>query len=176
MPSASRPAWKSSPTTASPATAANRSPGSEAPDSDYAAEGFKWFNDREWDRTADLYKSGDLEEPVPATEIADRTDWYGFERWRAAGGSSWVVRFEVIEYLSGPLAQPASPAPEPASLAAQPASKPEPGPWTRSDLDEWRCPRCGAMSYTPKTQKTFMVQCQTCPGLVWMEQLFGVAA
>lgn len=143
-------------------------PDANAPDSDWAAEGFQFFRNR---YGAKLKNGRDV-------------SLHGFNGWRDAGGSSWVVRFEVIEYLSGPLSKPASSAthpassaPHPASSAAKPASNdPEPGPWTRSDLDEWRCPKCGQMSYTTKAQGALMVQCSSCPGLVWMEQLFGVAA
>lgn len=50
----------------------------------------------------------------------------------------------------------------------------EPGPWTRSDLDEWRCPKCCAMAYTSASQGVLMLKCASCPGLVWMEQLFSM--
>jgi hypothetical protein len=50
----------------------------------------------------------------------------------------------------------------------------EKGPWTRDDLDEWRCPKCATMTYTPKSQGTLMLKCTACPGLVWMQQLFSI--
>lgn len=72
----------------------------DAPDADWEAEGFGWFWDREMDRV-DATDPGSL----PRSEIADRVGWDGFEAWRKLGGSSWVIRFEVIEYLRGPLAK-----------------------------------------------------------------------
>lgn len=62
----------------------------------------------------------------------------------------------------------------------------EPGPWTRDDLDEWRCPECGRMSYTPKSLSVLMLKCPDDHGmgeledgtkyrrLVWMERLYPV--
>lgn len=78
-------------------------PDANAPDSDWEAEGFGWFWDREMDR-ADADDPGSL----PRGEIADRVGFDGFDEWRRAGGSSWVVRFEVVEYLRGPLAADAA--------------------------------------------------------------------
>lgn len=74
-------------------------PDADAPDSDWEAEGFGWFWDRELERA-------DRDDPgsVPCSDIADRVCWDGFADWRQRGGSSWVIRFEVIEYLRGPLA------------------------------------------------------------------------
>lgn len=50
----------------------------------------------------------------------------------------------------------------------------QPGPWNDDTLDEWRCPKCASMAYTPKSQEVLMLKCATCPGLVWMEQLFSL--
>lgn len=61
----------------------------DAPDSDWAAEGFAWFQQRYGDH---LSNGRDV-------------SWKGFCDWRKDGGSSWVVRFEVLEYLRGPLAK-----------------------------------------------------------------------
>lgn len=47
-------------------------------------------------------------------------------------------------------------------------------PWNDASLDEWRCPTCASMAYTPKNQEVIMLKCATCPGLVWMEQLFSM--
>lgn len=69
-------------------------PDAEAPDSDWAAEGFEWFCERAWDTAfADGYEH-------PDRRIADRVCFDGFADWREAGGSSWVIRFEVLEILS----------------------------------------------------------------------------
>lgn len=90
-------------------------------------------------------------------------------------GDAWVwaptgqVALALLSGGASPDAQPASPSPDP-------ASSPAPGPWTRSDLDEWRCPKCGRMTYTPKSDRALMAQCPECPGLVWMERLLEVAA
>lgn len=70
-------------------------PDADAPDSDWAAEGFEWFCEREWARG---FADG-LDGP-PHAGIADRVCWDGFADWREAGGRSWVVRFEVLEILS----------------------------------------------------------------------------
>lgn len=64
-------------------------PDADAPDSDWQAEGFQWFQNRYGPR---LKNGRDVSR-------------HGFNTWRQAGGSSWVVRFEVVEYLAGPLAK-----------------------------------------------------------------------
>lgn len=63
-------------------------PDAAAPDSDWDAEGFRWFQNRLGPR---LKNGWDVSK-------------HGFNTWRTQGRSSWVVRFEVLEYLSGPLA------------------------------------------------------------------------
>ena len=81
---------------------ATHEPDADAPDGDWEAEGFGWFWEREVERAfADGFDH-------PHGEIAERVEYEGFEEWRAAGGSSWVIRFEVIEYLQGPLANGAA--------------------------------------------------------------------
>lgn len=72
-------------------------PDAAAPDSDYVAEGFEWFWLHECERSFEA--NGDA--PAPGfSEIADRCGWDGFDAWRQRGGSSWVVRFELVELVS----------------------------------------------------------------------------
>lgn len=61
-------------------------PDSEAPDSDYEAEGFAWLHDHP--------------EALPKTNrlaYQGRIILPAFWAWREAGGSSWVCRFSVVE-------------------------------------------------------------------------------
>lgn len=60
-------------------------PDADAPDSDWIAEGFQWFQNTYGSR---LKNGRDVSK-------------HGFNTWRQSGGSSWVIRFEVIEYLVG---------------------------------------------------------------------------
>jgi hypothetical protein len=55
----------------------------DAPESDWAAEGFQWFQNRYGPR---LKNGRDV-------------SLDGFNDWRASGGSSWVIRFEVLEFV-----------------------------------------------------------------------------
>ena len=75
----------------------------DAPDSDWAEEGFKWFQNRYGPRLKD------------GRDVSR----HGFNGWRQGGNSSYVVRFEVIEYLSGPLAPKASRPQGEMAMAAQ---------------------------------------------------------
>ncbi len=67
----------------------------DAPDSDYDAEGFGWYFDREVERAWQ-----DDPGSVPDSEIAEQCCPHGFDEWRRAGGTSWVVRFELVEVLT----------------------------------------------------------------------------
>jgi hypothetical protein len=58
-----------------------------APDSDWEAEGFGYFQSHDGARLSNGRDVSRL----------------GFNTWRQAGGSSWVVRFEVLDDLRGPL-------------------------------------------------------------------------
>lgn len=61
---------------------------SETPDSDYAAEGFAWFEQHP--------------EQLPKGErvrYLETVTWESFERWRCGSGSSWVCRFTVEEIV-----------------------------------------------------------------------------
>jgi hypothetical protein len=69
-------------------------PDADAPDGDWEAEGFGWFWEQEITRATQ-----DDPGAIPRSEIAERVSWDGFCDWRQAGGSSWVVRFEVLEVL-----------------------------------------------------------------------------
>ncbi len=40
-------------------------------------------------------------------------------------------------------------------------------------IDEWRCPACGRLCYTLKSQEALMVRCASCPGVVWMQHVNG---
>lgn len=59
----------------------------DAPDSDYAAEGFEWFASGNGDALPKTDRLGYL----------DTVSWESYEAWRRRGGVSWVCRFEVVE-------------------------------------------------------------------------------
>lgn len=62
---------------------------SETPDSDYAGEGFAWFEQHP--------------EQLPKGEricYLETVTWESFERWRRGSGESWVCRFELVEVMS----------------------------------------------------------------------------
>ena len=58
----------------------------DAPDSDYEAEGFPWLADNQHLLPASVRKQA---------RVTLSREY--FDAWRRAGGSSWVVRFDLVE-------------------------------------------------------------------------------
>ena len=65
-----------------------KEPNADMPDSDYEAEGFRWYAENpdqlpKKDRFAYL----------------DGVSWEAFDSWRQSGGESWVIRFTLWKVL-----------------------------------------------------------------------------
>lgn len=66
-------------------------PDADAPDSDYGAEGFAF-----------LYRNPELLPKGQRVAYLLKCSRGAFNEWRRAGGSSWVVRFSVLDTEAAP--------------------------------------------------------------------------